>query len=89
MGAPLAGGSGASCCVARGVPGLLQVRAVSVLPVSVRRHLWDGKGVSEGGAGHGVMFHRRLLLSAFPRGSPQVPEDIRMVLGCGELVGVE
>ena len=40
MAAPLAGGSGASCCVARRAPGVLWVS-----PVSVRRRLWGGEGV--------------------------------------------
>ena len=59
-GAPPAGESGASCCVARGVPGVLRVGAVSVSPVSVRRRLRGGEGVSVGGGGLGVMSHRRL-----------------------------
>ena len=55
MVAPLAGGSGASCYVARGAPGVL-----CVLPVSVRRHLRGGEGVCVRGVGLGVMSHRRL-----------------------------
>ena len=42
--APLAGGSGVSCCVARGVPGVLRVGVVLALPASMRRRLWGGKG---------------------------------------------
>ena len=55
MAAPLAGGSGASCCVARRAPGVLWVS-----PVSVRRRLWGGEGVCACGAGLWVMSHRRM-----------------------------
>ena len=55
MAAPLAGGSGASCCVARRASGVLWVS-----PVSVRRRLWGGEGVCACGAGLWVMSHRRM-----------------------------
>ena len=45
------GGSGASCCVARGVPEVLQVGAVPLLPVSMRRRLQGGELVSVYGGG--------------------------------------
>ena len=54
------GGSGASCCVACEVPGVLRDGAVSVLPLSVRRRLRGGQGVSLCGVGLELMSHRRL-----------------------------
>ena len=55
MAAPLAGGSGASCCVVRRAPGVLWVP-----PVSVRRRLWGGERVCLCGAGLWVMSHRQM-----------------------------
>ena len=44
----------------REVPGLLQVGAMWVLPVSVPGHLWGSEGVSACGDGLWVMSRRRL-----------------------------
>ena len=55
MAAPLAGRSGASCCVVRRAPGVLWVP-----PVSVRQRLWGGERVCLCGAGLWVMSHRRM-----------------------------
>ena len=82
--APPARGSSASCCVARRAPGVLRVRAVSALPASVPWRLWGGKGLSSNGAGPSVTSHRRLL-----EGLLQAPEEIRVVLGRGELAEVD
>ena len=84
MVAPLAGGSGASCCVARRAPEVLWV-----LPVSVRRRLWVARGVclwdwAWGDVPQASAFSSRLL-----EGLQQAPEDIRVVPGRGEVAGVE
>ena len=52
-GAPPAGGSGASCCVAHGVPGVPGLGAVLVLLTSVRRRLQGCEGCSWVGVGLG------------------------------------
>ena len=52
---PLAGGLGASCCVAHAAPGMLWVLPVSVLP-----RLRGGEGVCVRVLGLGVMSQRRL-----------------------------
>ena len=81
-GAPPAAGSGASCCVGRGVPRMLPVEAVLVLPVSVRRGLRVGKGVSVvpawawGDVPQAPSFPPRCL-----EDFPHAPGDVRVVLG--------
>ena len=85
MVAPLARGSGASSCVVRGAPGVLPV-----LPVSVRGRLRGGEGVYVRGVGLGVMSYRRLpSLRVSWRVFLQAPGDIRVVLGRGEVAGVD
>ena len=81
---PLAGGSGASCCVVRRAPGVLLVP-----PVSVRRRLWGGEGVCLCGAGLRVMSHRWMPSRCVSWSVSQAPEDIRVVLGRGEVAGVD
>ena len=61
-----------------------------VPPVLVRRRLWGGEGVCVCGAGLWVMSHRRMPSRCVSwRVSPQAPEDIRVVLGRGEVAGMD
>ena len=70
----------ASCCVARRAPGVLWVS-----PVSVRRRLWGGEGV----CACGDVPQADAVSLRFLEGLPQAPEDIRVVLGRGEVAGVD
>ena len=98
MGASSAWWLGASCCVACGVLGVPWGGVVLTAPVSVRRRLWGGEGVVRGWGvmacwgGLGVMsqMSQRRVSPPFRllEGLPQAPEDVWVVLGCGELVGV-
>ena len=59
-------------------------------PVSVLRRLWGGEGVCVCGVGHWVMSHRRMPSRCVSwRVSRWGPEDIRVVLGRGEVAGVD
>ena len=85
MVAPLAWGSGESCCVARRAPGVLWVS-----PVSVRRRLWGGEGECFcRGWALGDVPQADAVSPRFLEGLPQAPEDIRVVLGRGEVAGVD
>ena len=76
------GGSGASCCVARRAPGVLWVP-----PVSVRRRLWGGGGVCVRAPALGDVPQADAVSLCLLEGLPQAPEDIRVVLGRGEVAG--
>ena len=83
MVAPLAGGSGASCCVVRGAPGVLWV-----LLASVRQRLRVGEGLGVCGCWLGVMCHRRLPSLPVPwRVSRRCLRTYGWSLGAGRLRG--
>ena len=61
-----------------------------VLPVSERRRLWGGEGVCAcRGWALGDVPQADAVSPRFLEGLPQAPEDIRVVLGRGEVAGVD
>ena len=58
-GAPLAEGTRESCTVARGVPGVLRVGVVPMLPVSMHQGLRGAEGVFVRWGWLGMMSHRK------------------------------